>query len=849
MEAVHRFGRIEVRPLERAVRVEGRSVALGARAFDILLALVERRDRLVPKNELLDLVWPGLVVEENNLAVHVSALRKVLGPQAIATIPGRGYRFTAASDEEADDGGAHAAAGASTAAAAEPAPIARTALPASTGPLHGRDDDLAALAARLAEGRLVALVGAAGIGKSALALAAAQARAADFPDGVVWVDLAELDARPDDPTALPRAVALAASLPLASGDAPLRPLVDALSPLRLLLVLDNAEHLAGPIAEFARALLGRVGGVRLLVTSQMPLKVAGEHVLRIAPLPLPAADASLDEAAANGAVALFVDQAHASDRHFALDAANVGQVVELCRRLDGVALAIRLAASRLPLLGLPGLMRHLGDRLQLLNAPGRGGDARQPTLLAALDWSHGLLDEGARRLYRRLAVFAGGFTLEAACELGRDGVDDDPWPLIEALGELVERSLVEVDGAERPRYRLLETSRAYARSRLEAAGERDLALTRHARVTADAMDAAYESYWSDPDRPWLERVEPELENVRAALEWAGAGDPVLALRLAGAASVAFLLTGQAPEARRRLALLEDAAVGAPAPIAGRYWLERSRLHFGVSGDRMRVYAHRAEALAREAGDGRALYLALRCAAGGAPHAGDEARAQLAEMAALASPAWPARLRLQQRLAGIEVARAAGRFAEASDACESVLALARPAGLDSVIAVALAALAAVELARGEAEAALAHARAFALAPAARRGNLMLQALATEADALLVLGRPAEARDAVRRLIDASRVRDWEWFGLHADLFGWLAAAQGRVDDAVRLVGHADAAWRRAGARDANARRAREQALAAAAPQLDPSALPRLLSDGEALDDAAVSALALAGAGSG
>jgi predicted ATPase/DNA-binding winged helix-turn-helix (wHTH) protein len=799
MDRVVRFGNVEVRAAERAVLVDGRPAALGARAFDILLALIERRDRLVAKNELLDLVWPGLVVEENNLAVHVSALRKALGPQAIATIPGRGYRFTATLEASTPPSGDPFAAAPPPAPAPAPAlPLARASsrppLPLATTTLHGRDADLAALHESVLAHRLVTLAGAGGIGKTCLAIAAAHALLPRFPDGAAWIDLTRID----DASLVPRTVAESAGLPVAASDeagGATGSVVEALTPLRMLLVLDNAEHLRGGLVAFVDALARRAPGVHVLVTSQVTLKADDEHVFRLAPLALPDADASLEQARANGAVALFVDQARAGDRHFALGPDNIREVVDLCRRLDGLPLAIRLAAARVSLLGLPGLAARLGDRLQVLGGGPRGAHPRQQTLLAALDWSHGLLDDDSRVVFRRLAVFAGGFTLEAVCEIAsREG--DEPWHLIDAFGELVDRSLVEPDARAERRYRLLETVRAYARLRLDQAGEREFAQDRHAAILGRLMDDAYESYWQLADRPWLDHVEPELENVRAALDWSAQRHPALALSLAGATSVAFLLTGQAPEARRRLAALEalvDDQV--PAPIAARYWLERSRVHLGISGDRMRLYAERAAALARRQGDARGLYLALRCCVGSGTFAAAAADALLAEMAALEAPDWPARLKLQRHLAQIEALRSTGRLAQARGACEAVLEIADAARFDSVGAVARVALASTLLALDAPEEALRHALDHVDRPASRRGNLVLPALAVAAHALLRLGRAEEAGATVRRLVDASRIRDWEWFGQYADVFALHASTQGRLEDAARLLGFADATWMR------------------------------------------------------
>ncbi|MFO1269848.1 MAG: winged helix-turn-helix domain-containing protein, partial [Rubrivivax sp.] len=377
-----RFGRFELQPHERRLLAEGRVVALGARAFDLLLALAERAGRLVDKATLMDLVWPGLVVQENNLAAQMSTLRKLLGDQVIATIPGRGYRFIARLET------AGAASLPAAAALAPPAPQQlRTNLPVELPPLLGRDDGLAELGRLVRQHRLVSVVGSGGIGKSLLTQHVLAAQRGAYVHGVCWVELAALTGAGE----LPGATAAALGVQGGQGDA-LAALVSAVSSLSLLLALDNAEHLLEGVAALVRALLDAAPGLRIVVTSQSPLRVAGEQVLRIAPLAVPAGPVSAEAALHYGAVALFTERARAVDRRFQLDDGNVATVAEICRALDGLPLAIELAAARAPLLGLPRLLGAMQDRLAVLTQ-GRNRDApaRQRTLRAALEWSCELL--------------------------------------------------------------------------------------------------------------------------------------------------------------------------------------------------------------------------------------------------------------------------------------------------------------------------------------------------------------------------------------------------------------------------------------------------------------------------
>jgi predicted ATPase/DNA-binding winged helix-turn-helix (wHTH) protein len=827
----YRFGRVEVRPAERLLLVDGHSVVLGSRAFDMLIALVEHRDRLVTKSELLDLAWPGLVVEENNLAVQVVALRKALGPQAIATVPGRGYRFAMA----LDDAPAAAAAPAPT---AEPSVAAVPPLPVPASSLLGRDDDLAALDPLLQTSRLVTIVGAGGIGKTSLALAVAHARRPAHRDGAAWVDLAQIT----DPALVAAAAAQAVGLPLSGRDDPLPALVEAFKPMKILLVLDNAEHLLPAVQRFVTALRSSAAGVTLLVTSQAALKLDGERLFRLGPLSVPDAGTAADVALAHGAVALFVDRAQAADRRFALTGANVDAVSGLCRQLDGMALAIKLAAARLPLLGIDGLSARLGDRLRLLSGGGPDVPTRQQTLRAALEWSCGLLGTVEQTVFRRLGVFVGGFALEHACAVaGGDGLDD--WAVIDALGELVDRSLVAANAAETPRYRLLESAREFACLKLDASAERDAIQRRHAEATVSMMEAGYEAHWAMADKPWLDAYGAEIDNVRAALEWSMQHAPELAIRLAGASGFLFLLSGQAGEARRRFAALEPAAAACKAdgPVS-RYWLERARFSWGVSHTLMREHALEAVRRYRLAGDTRGLYLALRCAAAPGVVAGNDTDAMLAEMTALENPGWPPRLRAQRLLAEVSVLQRSGRLVEAHAALDRFLPFATAAGLDAFVLVALSGLARIHLALGDLGQAMRCARDLVSAPGARRGNFVLHGLGTIAEALLLQGQVGEARSTIAGLVAESRRRDWEWFGSYGDVFALLAAREGRVDAAARLIGYA-AAFEGVDERDPRSP-ARTTARAAVEAVLDATALQRLTAEGSRLDIEAVCRLTLA-----
>ena len=727
--------------------LDGQPTALGGRAMELLIALAQRHGRLVTKAELMELVWPGLVVEENNLQVQVSALRKVLGMGAIVTVPGRGYRFVLPLRPRESG---HAAAPAFPPpspssllpsnlqlppvrrARPEPAPApaeALASLPMPAQRLWGRERDLEALDALLPT-PLITLVGSAGIGKTALALAAAHRWRADRPDGTAWVDLASLSSAGCAVTAVSQALGLSVG-----GADRLASLAAALGPRKVLLVLDNAEHVLGAVTDLVQAVMQAAPGVRLLVTSQVPLKVDGERVFRLGPLSIPSAGASVDDALQHGAVALFVDQVRALDRSHTLLPEQVDMVSELCRRVDGLALAIKLAASRVPLLGLPGVVQRLDERFRLLAGHSAGVPDRHQTLMAALDWSHELLTRPEQALFRRIAVFAGGFPLSLVTLLGQGLTPDtcmDEWLVLDTLGALVDRSLVAVDGGESPRYRLLDSMRDYASLKLQASGEQALLQAHHARAVAELMDGAYEAYWLSADATWLGQFGCDIDNVRAALEWAVAHDPHLAVRLQGAVGPLFLLLGLAPEGRlrgRRVEALADAL--GEDPTAARFWLEHSRLHWGVDNAGMLQGARRAEQASRSANDARGVYLALRCVAGSGMLAREEAVALLREMAALERPDWPARL-FTQRL-----------MADARRVCQNLLVRAQSAGLDGVMSAGFSDLAAISLALGDTDAALRISQDILARGRHRRDNFVVHALAIVACVAFVRADLAQA----------------------------------------------------------------------------------------------------------
>ncbi len=529
MSTLH-FGDFVLDTAHRQLLRGTQPVKLGGRAFDVLQLLASRAPAPVDKRELFDTVWPGLVVEENNLQVQVSALRKLLGNEAIVTIPGRGYCLTL-----------KPRAGTADRAASMPA------APAAPVPIYGRTDDLRRVCDLLSAHRLVSITGAGGIGKTHLARAVLEAVRDRFPDGVFWIDLVHMT----DAALLPATIAQALGLTVTDAPPPLRAAASLLRDQQALLVVDNCEHLVGAVAACLQALLPEAPHVRALTTTQEPLKIAPEVAYRLDVLGLdPPPGGGLP-----GAVELFVARVHQVAPRMTLDAAALAAATDICRGLDGIALAIELAAARVPLLGLEGLRARLHERFNVLTGGTRHAMRRHQTLRAALDWSHGLLSADEQAVFRRLGVFAGSFSLEQAQRVAGDAAHDR-WQVLDLLGHLVDKSLVVPLPAADPRYRLLETTRAFALEKLAAADETQALLRRHALALLDELAAVDDQLNQPPPSAVRERVVAELDNLRAALQWAARHDRLLACRLMSRSWPAWLWGAQLYEGFSRCLALQ-----------------------------------------------------------------------------------------------------------------------------------------------------------------------------------------------------------------------------------------------------------------------------------------------------
>jgi predicted ATPase len=412
-------------------------------------------------------------------------------------------------------------------------------LPRQLTPLIGRDEVVAEVEALVREHPLVTLVGTGGVGKTRVALQAGADLLDGSGDGVWFVDLAPLI----DPTL----VASAIGATFGVREQPERPVLETVLHYqrrkRLLLILDNCEHVIEEVARIADAILRSCPDVRLLATSREPLRIDGERVFRMPSLAVPPENGKLaaDDAGNFGAVALFVQRAKASSTTFALTDENAPVIAEICRRLDGIALAIELAAARVKVLSPKQLAQKLDARFRVLTSGSRTALPRQQTMRALIAWSYDLLTPKEQRLFRRLAIFAGGWTLEtvtAVCDDDTLDSDDaiESWEALDILTSLVDKSLVQAElSAGDTRYRLLESTRGYAHGQLVENGEYESVARAHAAAFLDRAEQLQDIREETPDRVWLELAQPEMDNWRVALQWTLAmrGDVALGQRLAG----------------------------------------------------------------------------------------------------------------------------------------------------------------------------------------------------------------------------------------------------------------------------------------------------------------------------
>jgi non-specific serine/threonine protein kinase len=611
-----------------------------------------------------------------------------------------------------------------------PAPQPLAMVPSSLGPAEhptnlpraltsfiGREREQAAILHLLQDVPLLTLTGAGGCGKTRLALMVAGKLLGEYPDGVWLVELASLA----DPTLVPQTVAQVLGLKEQPGQTPMELLLNNLKQRRLLLVLDNAEHLVGACAELATALLRSCPELRLLATSREALEVAGETLYRVPSLTVPDMDhlPPPDQLKQYEAVRLFMERAQARRADFTLKSGNAGAVAQVCIRLDGMPLAIELAAARVGSLSVEGIAARLDDRFRLLIGGARDALPRQRTLRATLDWSYDLLSVVEQALLRRYSVFAGGWTLAAAeAVCAGDGIED--WEVFDLLDRLVNKSLVQAaDPDGEVRYWLLETVRQYGLQQLELANETATLRERHLRWCVTLAEQAAPALLGPKQATWLARLEREHDNLRAALQWAlDRGLSTLGLQVAGGLGEFWVQGGYQREGQHWLTALlalaadanDDVVVRATA-LEAAAWLADARADdalasalFALSGALRRAAGQEersgwplfnAAKAARDEGDYASATALLERSLAQHPRMGH--RRQPGDRDLRPGPSWGHRYSLLAL-----VLREHGEYARASALCEECLTLARQLGDAEGTAIALLSLADLARDQGDAE---------------------------------------------------------------------------------------------------------------------------------------------------
>ncbi len=518
------IGNIQVTLDTREIKIDGRLIPIGSRAFSILDLLIRANGTLVSKDEIIRKVWPDTIVQENNLQVHIATLRRVFGKRRdlIRTVSGRGYVLVRPLPQAPER-------------SLSAAPVMPRAVAAGQSLLIGREAQVAEIAELLHGNHTVTLVGPGGIGKTSVALAVAARAASRFDGGAYFIPLADVSEQWFVPDAIASALGIHATAETTAGQLALDQMVEGFAGKRTLIVLDNCEHVIEAAAELAERLASSAADTVVLATSREALRARGEILFSIAPLATPQEGEPTSSILDSSAVQLFLARVRAANHRFPMDARTLSYVSQVCRRLDGIPLAIELAAARAATLGIEPLAEHLDDRFRILGGGPRTALPRHQTLKAAFDWSYRLLNETERTLFRRLGVFS-GFTFDAAFHMM--GPNASHAETLHTLSGLVSKSLVMHENGDVPRYRMLESTRAYALQQLHDNGEARWAAQTHALY----FRQRFRQLPADRDQPPVAHDSMlarhyEIGNLRAALDWAfgEAGDACVGVELAAAA--------------------------------------------------------------------------------------------------------------------------------------------------------------------------------------------------------------------------------------------------------------------------------------------------------------------------
>jgi predicted ATPase len=668
-------------------------------------------------------------------------------------------------------------------------------LPVAPTAFIGRERDVAEVKELLSRHRLLTLVGSGGVGKTRLALQVGGELLDVYPDGVWFVDLA--------PIADPELVSSVIAQTLGMSQQADRRVDESIPPFlkrkKLLLIFDNCEHVVETVASLAAAILATAQDVRIVATSRQALGIAGEEPVRIPSLDVPhtVADLSAVKVVEFAAVALFVSRATTADRSFVLTDDTAPIVADICRRLDGIPLAIELAAARVKVLSIPHLAERLNERFKILTGGSRDALPRQKTLHALLDWSYDLLAPQEQLLFARLGIFAGGFGLEAATNVcGGDGLDEIE--ILDLLGSLTDKSLVVADtSGERERYRLLESTAAYALEKLSASGERDSLARRHAEYFRDQVVAADERYGTGSTFAWLAGVELELDNDRAALAWALTqnNDAVLGGAIAGTLHWLWRDAGLVVEGRYWIGLALERVSEAEQPrIAARL---RWALATLSSGKRAHDDAERAVQLYTSVDDARGTARAQRHHAYTLAQMGrlDDAQATIEQALATAracEDAWNVAGCLNTQ-ASIECRR--GDVPAARELFAQALLLQKSRGNESGTAVVLASIAELEFGDGHPQQALlASSEGLEIDLRGKNTEYIAADYANSAAYRIALDDLAGGRDSAREgLRLARRARFDQCIAIALQHLAVIAVLGGGARRGARLLGYVDAQY--------------------------------------------------------
>jgi predicted ATPase/DNA-binding winged helix-turn-helix (wHTH) protein len=538
----------EIDLARRELRSRGVPVPLGGRAFEIVAELVQSGGELVSKTDLAERVWPRTFVEEGALRVHIAAIRKALGPDRdmLSTAVGRGYRLLGTWNVRQESTPAAQAAVAPMQPRVDPV---LTNLPVARFDLIGRASAIPYLRDLLSAYRVVTLTGPGGIGKTTLALEVARSVFPELQGDCLLVELASLS----NPDLVPSALAGVLGLKLDGEEISAESVARAIGTREFLLVLDNCEHVVDAVANLTEAIVSRCPRTTVLATSREVLRVHGEHVFRVPPLTVPPETrVEPNDALGHAAVELFIARAEALGSDFKSNEENFSAIASICRRLDGIPLAIEFAAAHAVMMGPPEIAALLDDRFKFLTTGRRTALPRHQTLRATLDWSYDLLPETEARVLRHLAVFAGDFLLDAAIAVAGASAS-----VTDHLANLVAKSLVVADvRGQTPHYRLLDTTRVYALEKLRSVGEYREAARRHAEYYRDFFAQAEAESESKPQGEWLAIYGRHIDNVRASLNWAFApdGDPQIGVALTATAVPLWVQLSLLGECRERAGL-------------------------------------------------------------------------------------------------------------------------------------------------------------------------------------------------------------------------------------------------------------------------------------------------------